>query len=62
MGVCCGGSARYWFALQYPAAVSDTLAETMRCIGYSGLGDVSQSLSEAILVNVRVTKNSEHEN
>ena len=31
------------------------------CIGYSGLGDIVQSLSEAIPVNVQVTKNLEHE-
>ena len=41
---------------------SNYLTETMLCIGYSGLGDVLQSLSKAILVNVRVTKNLEHEN
>ena len=39
-----------------------SLSETMLSIGYSGLGDVFQSLPEAILVNVQVTKkNLEHE-
>ena len=37
------------------------LSETKLRIGYSSLGDVFQSLSDAILVNVQVTKNLEHE-
>ena len=38
-----------------------SLSATVLRIGYSGLGDVFQSLSKAILVNVQVTKNLEHE-
>ena len=33
----------------------------MQCIGYSDLGDVSQSLSEAMLPVCKVTKNLDNE-
>ena len=38
-----------------------SLSETMLRIGHPGLSDVFQSLSEAILINVQVSKNLEHE-